>query len=40
MNGEIVLVWSSVAENDGGKRFTATLNADVILRMRRTLCDL
>jgi len=28
-----------VAENDGGKRFTATFNADVILRMRRELCD-
>jgi len=23
-----------VAENDGGKRFTATYNTDVILRMR------
>ena len=29
-----------VAENDRGKRFTATFNADVILRMRRELCDL
>ena len=29
-----------VAENDGGKRITATLNADLILRMRTELCDL
>ena len=29
-----------VVENDDGKRFTARLNGDVILRMRRTLCDL
>ena len=29
-----------VAENHGGKRFTATFNADVTLRMRRELCDL
>jgi len=28
------------AANDGGKRFTATFNADVILRMRSELCDL
>jgi len=26
-----------VAENDGGKRFTATFKTDVILRMRRKL---
>jgi len=29
-----------IAMNDGGKSFTATFNADVILRMRRELCDL
>jgi len=29
-----------VAENDGGKRFAATFNANVILRMHRELCDL
>ena len=29
-----------VAENDVGKRFTARLNVDVILRMRRMVCDL
>jgi len=29
-----------VAENDGGKRFTAMFNTDVILHMRRELCDL
>jgi len=27
------------AENDGGKKLTATLNTDVILRMHRELCD-
>jgi len=32
VNGEIV-----VAENDGGKRFTATFNTDVILHMHREL---
>ena len=34
IQGEIV-----VAENDDGKKFTATFNADVILRMRRELCE-
>ena len=29
-----------VAENDGGKGFTAMFNADVILCMRKELCDL
>ena len=29
-----------VAEKDGGKRFTATFRAGVILRMRRQLCGL
>jgi len=42
---QIAKIWSDLqeivaAENDGGKRFTATFNADVILRMRRELCDL
>jgi len=29
-----------VAENDGGKRFTSSFKADVILRMRRELSGL
>jgi len=29
-----------VAENDDGKRFTATFNAEVLLCMRRELCGL
>ena len=39
---QIARMWTGyqeivVAEKDGGKRFTAAFNADVILRMRREL---